>query len=76
MRGLVCDNTHPSARLAGLKRVELTGGRPHLRAGALGERRNAADVIDVGVRDEDPRRTRAHAGELEPELGGIRPRDR
>ena len=60
-------DAHAAARLARLQRVDLAARRPDLGAGSLGERRDAADVVDVGVRDEDPGGARAHAGELEPE---------
>ena len=44
----------PAARLAGPQRLDLAARRPDLGARAFGERRDAADVVDVGVGDEDP----------------------
>ena len=60
-------DAQPAARLARLQRLDLTARRPDLGACSLRERRDAADVVDVGMGDEDPGGARAHAGELEPE---------
>ena len=68
---LVRRDAHAAARLAAAQCVDLAHGRPDLGAGSVGERGNAADVVDVGVRDEDAGGARAHARELEPQLGRV-----
>ena len=52
VRGVVRSNRDAAARRPRTKRLCL-GGRPDLGAGSVGEGRDAADVVDVGVRDED-----------------------
>ena len=65
VRRIVTRHAIPAAGLAGAKRLGLARRRPHVDAGAFRERRDARDVVDVGVRDEDAGGARAHAGELE-----------
>ena len=62
----------PSSRCSGLcgapgklaQEVGLRGGHPHVDAGLARDRRDAAQVVDVAVRDEDAGRLPAAAGEL------------
>lgn len=64
---VVRENAHPAAGLTVPQGVDFTTRRPDVDAGAFGKSRDAADVIDIGVRDEDRSRPRAHACELEPQ---------
>ena len=74
--GVVRRDAKPAARLARLQRLELPARRPDLGARAFGERRDAADVVDVGVGDEDPGGAGSEPGELEPERRRVVARDR
>ena len=56
-----------------LEQVALALRHPDGRAGALGEVGDAADVVEVAVRDEDPGARGTRLRELEPELGGFPP---
>src|SRR5690242_15288515 len=51
-----------------LELLSLTLRHPDLGAGSLGEIRNSAQVVEVAVRDEDPRTRGAEAGELETKI--------
>ena len=64
---IVRENAHPAARLTVPQGVDFTTRRPDADTGAFGKSRDAADVIDIGVRDEDRGRPRTHACELEPQ---------
>ena len=66
VRRVVGWHAHAAAGLTGPERVRLARGRPDLCPGSLGEGCDAADVVDVGVGDEDPARPRAEPRELEP----------
>ena len=74
VRRIVRPDAHAAARLPGAERLDLAGGRPDLGAGPLGELGDAADVVDVGVGDEDRRTLAPDSRELEPQLAsGRRP---
>ena len=47
--------------------IGLRGGHPHVDAGLARDRRDAAQVVDVAVRDEHAGRLPAAAGELRPD---------
>ncbi len=67
VRRLVRRDAEAAAGLAAPERIHLARRRPHLGGRSVGERRDTTDVVDVGVRDQDPARSRAHPRELEPE---------
>ena len=54
-----------------LEQGALALGHPDGRAGALGQVGDAAEVVEVAVRDQDPGAGRAHAGELETQVGRV-----
>ena len=59
-----------------LEPLALAFGHPDLGAGSLGEVGDAADVVEVAVRDEDPGARGAEPRELEAKVGGVPARDR
>ena len=69
--GIVRRDREATARRPGPQRLELAGRRPDLRARAVRQGGDAADVVDVGVRDEDRRRGRAHSREVETQVGRV-----
>ena len=56
-----------------LEPLALAFGHPDLGAGSLREVGDAADVVEVPVRDEDPRARRAEPRELEAKVGRVPP---
>ena len=54
-----------------LEPVALALGHVDRRAGALREVGDAAEVVEVAVRDQDRGARRAAPGELQPQLGGV-----
>ena len=71
VRRVVRGDGEATARRARPERLDLARRSPHLCAAAIGKGGHAADVIDVGVRDENPARGRAHPGKVEAEVRRI-----